>query len=646
MKICTTTILSFFFFTYIYSQTPEFGKVSKEELQEKAYPYDIEAPAAITFKNQNTYFLTTNGSTSLVTEVYERIKIYSKEGFDYATEHIPLYKGRYDEENVGRIKAVTYNLVDGKIVEHKLEKDQIFKTKASYNYNRVSFTMPNVQVGSVIEFKYKITSPYIWNIDEFQFQYDIPVKKVIAEIRTPKGFRFNQTPKGYLNVYPKTSKRNDNRIGMDVIINTYTLHDVPAMREENYVDNIDNYRSGVMFELVSIDVPGFFKSFAKTWSDVAKTIGNSDDYKNQLDKTRAFDDEIDLLLAGQVDDLSKMKAIFKYVKSNITWNGMDGKYFYYGLKKALKEKKGNAADINLLVVAMLRYAGIYANPVVISTKDNNIPFFPTVERLNHVIAYAIVDDKPYFLDATEEYSDVNILPVKDYNWQGILIDNPNMVWKQINIVAPPKSNMMCSINAKLFEDGSCEGTFSSRIDRHLALKFRKRMKDVDMESYLTQLESSYNGIEISDHQIENLDNYDGFVKESFTFLDEEGMESIDDKIYVNPLGFLGMDENPFKLEERTYPVDFGYSFKNTYMLNIEIPEGFNVISVPKPLIVRLPDNLGTFKYTIQKKPNGIGVLVNFEINKAIIPVNMYPMLREFYKQAIGKEAEKVIISKV
>jgi len=259
----------------MHAQEIAFGKVSKEELTEKEYPYDKDATAAITYKNQNTFFLTINGNTSLITEVHERIKIYKKEGFDYATEYINLYKGRYDEENVSKIKAITYNWVDGKIVEDKLEKDQIFKTEASYNYNRVSFTMPNVQEGSVIEFKYKITSPYIWNIDEFQFQYDIPVKKMIAKIRTPKGFRFNQTPKGYLNVFPKTSKRNDNRIGMDVIVNTYTMNQVPAMKEERFVDNIDNYRSGVMFELVSIDLPGYFKSFAKTWSDVAKTIGNS-----------------------------------------------------------------------------------------------------------------------------------------------------------------------------------------------------------------------------------------------------------------------------------------------------------------------------------------------------------------------------------
>lgn len=469
---------------------------------------------------------------------------------------------------------------------------------------------------------------------------------MIAEIRTPKGFRFNQTPKGYLTVFPETSKRNDNRIGMDVILNTYTMHQVPAMKEENYVDNIDNYRSGVMFELVSIDLPGFSKSFAKTWSDVAKTIGNSDDYEDQLDKTRAFDDELDMLLAEQSDQVSKMKAIFKYVKENVTWNGMDGKYFYYGLKKTLKEKKGNAADMNLLLVAMLRYAGINSNPVVISTKDNTIPFFPTVERLNHVIAYAVIEDKPYFLDATEEFSDVNVLPIKDYNWKGILINNNDMVWKQINIVSPPKSNRMCSLQVKLDEDGSCEGTYNSRLDKHRALKFRRVLKDVDMETYLTQLENQYKGIEISEHKLENIDGYEGMVKESFAFFDEEGAELIDNKLYVNPLAFLGMEENPFKLDERKYPVDFGHPFKDTYMLKIDLPEGYTVESKPDPLLMKLPENMGMFKYTLQELSGTLNVLINFEINKSVIPVTNYSLLKEFYKQVISKEAEKVILTKV
>ncbi|MAU26276.1 MAG: transglutaminase [Muricauda sp.] len=627
------------------AQEVKFGKISKEELLEKEYAPDRSANAAILYKNQKTYFLTTNGVNSLVTEIHERIKIYNKEGFEYATETIDLFKTRYDDELVRKIKAVTYNLKDGEIVEDELDKDQIFKTEASYNYNQVKFTMPNVQEGSVIEFMYVIKSPFIWNIDEFQFQYDIPVKQMIAELRTPKGFHFKQTPKGYYNVYPKTSTSRDNRIGMDVVINKYHAVQVPAMKKEAYVDNIDNYRSGVMFELVYVDIPGYYKSFAQSWGDVAKTIGNSDDYKNELDKTKSFDDELDAVITGKSSQIDKMKAIFKHVKNTITWNGRDGKYFQYGLKKALKEKKGNAADINLLMVAMLRYAGIDANPVVISTKENAIPFFPTLDRLNYVIAYANIDGKQYFLDATEEFSDINVLPVKDYNWKGMLIDNQKMVWQQINVISPKQSNKLYSVNLKLSEDGSCEGTYKSRFDRHSAFAFRKNFKNTELDSYLSSMEEQFSGIEIDGHEVKNADVYEGPVSESFKFYNDYAADVIDGKLYFEPLSFMRMEENPFKSEERMYPIDFGYPFKDTYMVNVDIPEGYVVESKPEPIVVKLPNDLGRFKYILSDNGSKINVLVNFEINRAILSPDLYPILREFFKQIIAKESEKVVLAK-
>ena len=149
------------------------------------------------------------------------------------------------EEKVSKVKAATYNLEGGKVVTSELNKSDIFKTDMSYNFNQVSFTLPNVKEGSVIEFSYKISSPFIWNIDEFRFQYTIPIMKMNAELRTPKGYRFKQTFKGYQNVYPNTYTKLDNRIGMEVVVNEYKAENMPALEEEQYVDNLENYCSGV-----------------------------------------------------------------------------------------------------------------------------------------------------------------------------------------------------------------------------------------------------------------------------------------------------------------------------------------------------------------------------------------------------------------
>ncbi|MCL6295563.1 DUF3857 domain-containing protein [Jejuia spongiicola] len=634
-------------FQILLSQEIEFGKISKEELLEESYPQDKSANAVVLYKHQNTYLSSSVSSIELITEIHERIKIYNKEGFNYATHEVNLFKSGSSNESVRKIKAFTYNIEDGKVVKAALDKDQVFENEVSYNYNQTKFTMPNVKEGSVIEYKYTIRSPFYFSIDEFRFQYDIPIKKLDAELRTPKGYRFNRTNKGYLSFFPKVTTKKDNRLGMDVVLTKYFLNNIPALKEESYVDNIENYRAGVMFELVSIELPGTYpRSYARSWSDVAKTIGNSDDYKHKLDKTNSFKKELENLISETLGDVEKMKLIFKYVKENIKWNGIDGKSFYYGIKKALKEKKGNVADINLTLVAMLRDAGIKANPVIISTKENVTPIFPTVDRLNYVLAYAEISGKKYFMDASDEFSDINLLPIKDYNWKGIYIDNNNLIWKRIDIKEPAQAVSQYSIIATLNEEGEINGTMKSRHSNHSAFEFREAFKNVDEEGFVVNLEEKYDNIEISNYEVKNTDKYDGFVSESFDYYQETGADIINDKIYIQPFSFFRIKENPFKLDERNFPVDFGYPFKKKYMFNISLPEGYILESKPEAIVLKVPNDLGEFKYIPRVNANAIQLVVTFEIKSAKIMTDNYLFLKQFFNQMIIKGKEQIVLTKI
>jgi hypothetical protein len=631
---------------FSFSQSVEFGEVTKEELLEKSYPLDSSANAAVLYKSQKTYF-TASAQVSLVTEIHERIKIYNKEGFDKATVSLNLFKSGSSNERVSKIKAYTYNLEGDKIVKTKLEKDQIFESEYSYNYNQIKLTMSNVKEGSVIEVEYKITSPFYFNIDEFRFQYDIPIKQLEAELRTPKGYNFNTKQKGYINFFPKRSKTIDHRLGMTVDVVNYNLENVPALKEESFVDNINNYRAGVMFELVSVVIPGNMpRYYSKSWGDVAKNIGNTDDYKKQLDKTKSFDDSLDAVIASQATDIDKMKSIFKYVKDNIKWNGMDGKYFYHGISKALKEKKGNAGDVNLTLVAMLRYAGIDANPLIISTKDNLIPIFPTLDRLNYVIAYVVIDDKPYFLDATDEFSDINLLPLKDYNWQGLLVDNNKLVWKKVTITSPKPGASQYFINASLDDEGTIEGNLNSRHLNHSAYRFRENFKNQDLDLFVSNKEEALENIEISNYDVKNTDQHDGYVVESYDFYKEAAAEVINDKIYIQPLLFFKTLENPFKLDSRDFPIDFGHPIKDTQIISIDFPEGYTAEFNPEPVIMKLPDDLGEFSYATKIIGNKIQLSVSTEIKKAVIAPEMYLYLKEFFNQMINKGKEQIVLTKV
>ena len=507
--------------------------------------------------------------------------------------------------------------------------------------------MPNIKEGSVIDVRYKIISPFYFMIDELKLQYDIPIKLINAEIKTPEGYNFSTKSKGYVNFFPSRSSDWSSSLGMNMDVLSYSLKDVPALKDEIFVDNINNYRAGVLFELVSIEIPGLrSRYFAKSWGDVAKTIGSDDDYKNELDKTNSFDDILDDFVSSNLPELDKMKKVFKYVKDNIQWNGVDGKQFHNGIRKTLKEKKGNTADINLTLVAMLRYVGLDANPLVISTKDNLVPIFPTVDRLNYVLAYTVIGDQEYFLDATDEFSDINILPLKDYNWQGILVDNNKMVWTKVGINEPEPGASQYMINSSVNEEGVLEGSLRSRYTNHSAYNFRRKFKNQDLDAFLTAKEETLENIEISNYKADNTETYEGYVSESYDFYKESGADIINDKIYITPSLFLKSSENPFKLDKREFPIDFGYPIKEIYMINIDVPEGYIVESCPKAVILRLPQNLGEFQFAPKSFSNKIQITISFELKKSIIGPENYLYLKEFFNQMINKQKEQVVLTKV
>ena len=86
---------------------------------------------------------------------------------------------------------------------------------------------------------------------------------------------------------------------LDLIENVYNISasDLPALLEEKYTSNIDNYRTAIQFELASTNFPNqVFKHYSTTWEDVAKTIYNYDDFGGELNKDNYFDDDIDQLI--------------------------------------------------------------------------------------------------------------------------------------------------------------------------------------------------------------------------------------------------------------------------------------------------------------------------------------------------------------
>jgi transglutaminase-like putative cysteine protease len=674
MKCNQLAIILFFtvFFFNANAQNFELGKVSIAELEEKEHTKDPSASAAILFK-KGKMSIEYNKSEGfvMVTEVKTRIKIYKKEGYDWANQKVRYYLGNNSKENVSFTDAVTYNLADGKIEKTKLKSDGTFDEIINRYWGQKKITMPNVKEGSVIEFQYTIRSLSVGRPREYNFQTSIPVN--YSEYRTfiPQYFIYNANQKGF--VFPKVtvekkpktikflemenkqagiSSSNVNAAFYESTLEyeetrtTYLAENLPAIKEEAFVNNIDNYTSSLVQELSMTQYPNQpLKPYSTDWKSVVKTIYQYDDFGPELDKTGYFEDDINTLIKGLNTQEEKVAAIFNYVKSSVKWNDYYGYDCNDGVKKAYKDKTGNVAEINLMLTAMLRYAGISANPVLLSTRSNGVALFPNRTAFDYVIAAVETQDGLVLLDATEKYSLPNVLPLRDLNWFGRLIRKDGT---SIEVDLTPKtlSKEIVNTSVAVNSNGTITGKIRKQLTDHEALYFRQKNIITSKDNYLEDLENKNNSIEISDYVRENDLNLTKPIVETYTFKDTKDFESINGKIYISPLLFLSTKVNPFKQEVREYPIDFGYPIENKYNIMIEIPEGYVVETLPASMNIATGDNIGTFKYVIGATGNKIQISITSDINTAIVSADYYPMLKEFFQKMIDKQNEKIVLKKV
>ena len=666
MKTYVQLFILFFVFSFANAQEFKLGKVSIAELQEKEHPKDPSATAAILFKKGEVKFeFSQNDGFQMFTEVETRIKIYKKEGYDWANQNIRYYLVGNSKELISVSDAVTYNLVNGKIEKTKLKSEGEFDENINKYWGQKKITMPNVKEGSVIEFHYTIKTNSIGSLREWYFQSSIPVNHSEFTTYIPEYFVYNTNKKGF--IFPKTTTKSysksisltsKEREGLLVKTNfqqgeltylenqtNYLAENLPAMKDEAYVNNIRNYTASISHELSMTKFDNRpTKIFSLDWESVTKTIYEVEDFGLELNKSGYFEEDLKKIISGDKTRGETIGAIFNYVKSNIKWNEHYSFFCNDGVKTAYKNKTGNVAEINLMLTAMLRYAGFDANPVIISTRSNGIALFPSLNAFNYVISAIETPEGLLLMDATEIFSTPNVLPLRDLNWFGRLIRKDGTS-SQISLTPTMLSKETSTMNIVLNTDGTIDGKIRRQYTNHEALKFRKNNVDTKQESYLEKLENDNNGIEIGEYVRANELDLSKPVMETYSFKSNKDVEIINDKIYLSPMLFLADKENPFKQEKREYPVDFGYPFESKIYVNIDIPQGYKVEFLPKASNLLTGDDIGAFSYVIENTDNKIKIIVTATMNMAIVPADFYDVLKEFYQGMITKENEKIILTK-
>ena len=641
----------------------KFGKVEPADFDVNI-KFDSGAGAIVIADIGKTTFEGNNkGYFSLVFKYMRRLKIVNKNAFDAATDKILLYSDGHDEEKLTDIKGFTYNLENGKVVATKLESSSIFKDKLDKNYTTRKFTMPSVKEGSIIEYSYTITSDFLFNLRSWDFQDEYPVMWSEYQVEIPEYFRYAILSQGYNEMYinkaesynsnfriniPGGTERNE-QVSLDGLVKTnrWVMKDIPALREEKYTTTVKNYISRMEFQLASIQFPNSsYHDMMGNWTLLCEKLNKASYFGESLNKNNGWmDDDLKATSGTTKDKLEKAKKIFAFVRDNFTCNAHSALDIETSLKDVYKARKGSVAEINLLLTAMLRHEDINANPVILSTRSHGFTseIYPLLQRFNYVVCNIEIDNVSYYLDASYPYNSFGRLPTTCYNGHARVIgkEEATPVYFVTDSLKEQKLTSVIIVNE---DKGGMSGSFKTHPGYYESFSLRESMGKNGTEGMVKSIKPNYSfETEISNFGIDSLKQIEMPVWMHYDFTFTPGKD--DDIIYFSPMLGEGYKTNPFKSDDRKYPVEMPYVSDETYILSMDIPNGYLIDEVPKSTKVKFNEDEGYFEYLVVKSETGIQLRSRIILNKATFLPEEYSSLRDFFAFIVKKQSEQIVFKK-
>ena len=642
----------------------KFGKVTPEDFKVSAPATDTAAGAVVIADFGTSTFEGNNrGGFNIIFRRSRRVRILKRNAFDAATITIPLFVDGTAVERLEGLKATTYNLEDGKVVETKLDDKSIFTDKLSKNYLQKKFTFPALKEGSVLEYTYTQTSPFITNLQPWAFQGAYPCLWSEYQVDMPAFFQYVTLSYGFVPfsvnstdsrsvrfnlTAPGGSDRDEHSNYEDIVVtHRWVVKDVPALKEEPYTTSLINYLARIEFQLASIHFSfGTTKEIMSDWSKLSEELLKSEEFGVDLDKGNGWlDDDMKAVTQGAKGSLEKAQAIFAFVRDKFNCTSHGSLELSDPLKTVFKNRHGNEADVNLLLTAMLRHEKITADPVILSTRAHGFAseLYPLISRFNYVITRVTIDSLQYFLDASEPWLGFGRLPERCYNGYARVLNKETPSYVSLD-ADEMKENKITLVILTKDAKGGLTGSLQSTPGFNEACSIREKVKESGEKEFTKKIETSYTGDEsASNFEIDSLLHPDEPLQVGYDL--RIVPDSGSDIFYFNPMLGEAYKENPFKAAERKYPVEMSDAMDETYTLNMEIPDGYVVDELPKSAKVLFNENEGFFEYLIVKTDEGIQFRSRIKLNKANFKPEDYSTLRDFFAYVVKKQSEQIVFKK-
>ena len=621
-----------------------FGKPTPEELALKTYDKDLSASGVVLFEQGKFYTEMVDYSLRLIKEIHIKTKVLDASRFDQSTVFIPMTRNGYGSETISNFKAITHN----GIMQTFVAADNTFLVENGYS-RQLRFSFPNVKDGSVLEYTYRIISPFFFNLDGWYFQGNLPVVYSEMETSIPGNFVYKRELVGSQKLDIKKSELLRSCLKVkgftkkaDCDFSVYAMYNIPAFIEEKYMLSSKNYKSRIKYELKkSTGFSGSEYSYSRTWEDVDKEFETDKDIGGQLNYKGFFKGKLPKNIKLIEDDLERAKAVYDFIREHYIWNGSYHMFSNVRVKEAFSEKEANNTEINISLINALNAVDLDAHVMLMSTRENGLPSpsYPIITDFNYAVAALKIGQQHYLLDATDKNAPFGILPFRLLNLFGRVMDfKDGSYWQEIT----PNQKNLHYVNAQLqTEDNDVfSGTVQEIVTGYMAFQERSKIDSYTETEYLTEIEKTNESLTVTNGEITNRTHLEEPLKINYSV--DLTNDVIDNKVYLNPY-FFGtyFKENPFTLEERNYPIDFGFPITTTYLISIDLNQKYNVVSLPENKSIQLAD--GASCTVVYSETNGkIQMRYNFRLN-SYYKAETYEFLKTFFEGVIKVQTQDLIV---
>lgn len=594
---------------------------------------DKSAPAEILYNSVRYNVLKNN---QVEKEYYSKIKIFNKEkAEEWLNIEIPVQAG----EILDKYEVKIYNLSNDKVEKISIDKKDKLKENFTKGLKFYKLAVPNVLDGSIIEYSYNITTRNVFNLTHF-LEYNIPVVYEEYNLEYPDNLAYFFNSTGNHMVPRHQTSTTESRLGGSYSIYRFAYENVKPTQKELFVKDLNRFRGKIKPELKKFTIGYFSYEDIGNWNEAAKKLNEADDFGGFLKGD--VSEILPANIKAYYDPLERANKIFSFVKENYKWNRKDGIRSDQSLKQLLKTKSGSAADINLFLIMLLRNSGIQANPMLISTVDNGILNIasPNIGNVNFLLASAKINDKMYIYDATSFNSKVNLLPERDWNDFGILLEKEKGT--SMSLVNTNVSKKEQVIKASLDVDNSIvKGIFSQKDNGMYAIESYDEF-DINKDKYNESFKSEY-GTDMKEVDSKVLP--DGDFETQMKFSGGSLMDAVGNKIVMIPLLFLSAGNETFdQTEERKHQIDFISAFAREKRVELEIPENYQIVSLPKEKKIRTDDKEITYSYKVESVGNKLTITSKVSVASQAYTKEYYPIFKQVWK--VISDAENQVVSLV